>query len=240
MADQKKFAVFDIDGTLIRWQLYHVVVDRLAKHGSLGTEAHAKIREARMKWKNRENNDGFYEYEKMLVSIFEESITNLKSVEIDLLIEDIIDEYKDQVYTYTRDLIKSLKEKGYFLLAISGSHHELVSKLSEYYGFDDFIGSQYERSGDGFSGNSSVPSFDKASSLKQLVSENGLSFSGSYAIGDSLSDAAMLELVENPIAFNPDKKLFKQAQSNQWKIVEERKNMIYQLMPTGGVYELII
>src|SRR3546814_11785501 len=29
--DMKKFAVFDIDGTLIRWQLYHAVVETVAK-----------------------------------------------------------------------------------------------------------------------------------------------------------------------------------------------------------------
>lgn len=235
-----KFAVFDIDGTLIRWQLYHVIVDKLAKQGSLGIDASAKIQEARMKWKNRENSDSFREYETELIATFEAAITTIKSSEIDLLVSSIILEYKDQVYTYTRDLIKSLKNDGYFMLAISGSHHELVSKLSEYYGFDDSIGSKYERSGEGFSGSASIPSFDKADALSNLVSKHHLTYTESVAIGDSLSDAAMLELVENPIAFNPDKKLFKQAQSNQWKIVVERKNMIYQLMPTGGVYELII
>jgi len=35
--------------------------------------------------------------------------------------------------------------------------------------------------------------------------------------------------VENPIAFNPDKKLKLRAEREGWKIVVERKDVIYQI-----------
>ena len=35
-----KFAVFDIDGTLIRWQLYHAIADELAKSGHIDAETY--------------------------------------------------------------------------------------------------------------------------------------------------------------------------------------------------------
>jgi phosphoserine phosphatase len=39
----------------------------------------------------------------------------------------------------------------------------------------------------------------------------------------------MLELVERPIAFNPNKKLCAHAKKKGWEIVVERKDVIYKL-----------
>ena len=234
----KKFAAFDIDGTLIRWQLYHVITDRLAKSGALGEKAPQEIRDARMRWKRRESPDGFHEYERVLIKCYEAALTKIKPEEFDAVVLGVIEEYKDQVYTYTRNLIKILREDGYFLLAISGSHHELVGHMAKYYKFDDFIGSQYERTSTGFSGKSYIPSFDKASALRKLTEKHSLDYDQSFAVGDTNSDAPMLKMVENPIAFNPDTILFKTAQKNGWKVLVERKNMIYELEQQNGVYHL--
>jgi phosphoserine phosphatase len=48
----------------------------------------------------------------------------------------------------------------------------------------------------------------------------------------------MLEAVEQPIAMNPSQKLFDHAQKHGWKIVVERKNMIYELEDRDGSYVL--
>jgi HAD superfamily hydrolase (TIGR01490 family) len=234
----KKFAVFDIDGTLIRWQLYHVMVDKLAGAGALGPDAKQRLREARMNWKRRKHEDSFKEYERLIVQLYESALDHLNTKDFDQFITDIIDEYKDQAYVYTRNLLQDLKKKGYFTLIISGSHHELIEQVGKYYGFDDWIGTHYRRTGESFSGEKQVASKDKAAALKQFVDKHGLTFEGSLAIGDSASDIAMLELVEQPIAFNPDKILFEQAKEKGWPVVVERKNMIYELRAKDGTYVL--
>ncbi len=236
---KKQFAVFDIDGTLIRWQLYHAIVDKLAKEGALGDSARDRLHEARMVWKRREGPDSFKEYERILIEVYESAIPGLSAVTFDEMVQKVISEYKEQTYTYTRDLVKSLKSKGFFLLAISGSHEELVEQLAKYYHFDDWAGTRYERTGTGFSGRKFVASLDKKNALEKLVSAHGLTYKGSIAIGDSLSDAPMLELAEYPIAFNPDKALFQTAKTNRWKIVLERKNMVYELEEKNGNYILV-
>jgi HAD superfamily hydrolase (TIGR01490 family) len=235
----KRFAVFDIDGTLIRWQLYHAAVDKLAKNGALGPDTHQKIHEARMKWKRREDADGFKEYESTLIKFYAEALPKLSTAQFDTVAEEIVSEYQDQAYSYTRDLLKQLKSRGYTLLAISGSQQELVAKIAQHYGFDDFIASQYERSGKGFTGKVFVASSNKKSALMKLVEKHKLDFTGSYGIGDSASDSSMLELVENPVAFNPDSELFQSAKANGWKIVVERKNMVYEMEQQNGRYILV-
>lgn len=234
----KQFAVFDIDGTLIRWQLYHAVVDKLAKMGTLGSDAHEKIHEARMKWKRRETEEGFKQYEQALVALYEQTITSVSPQDFDTAAAEVIIEYRDQVYTYTRKLIKTLKNKGYILLAISGSQQELVTKIADYYGFDDCIATEYGRAKNKFTGNIYVASHDKKAALEKLIQKYTLDLTGSYAIGDSKSDVPLLERVENPIAFNPDKALFKAAAEHNWKVVIERKNMVYELEPQNGRYIL--
>lgn len=234
----KQYAVFDIDGTLIRWQLYHTVVDKLAKQGALGESAHQQLHDARMRWKRREDSEAFKVYEETLIGLFEAVLPAIDVVKFDALVAEVIEEYKDQVYTYTRDLIQELKSKGYFLLAISGSHNELVEQIANYYGFDDFVGTQYSRGDTGFNGHVTIGSHNKQAALKRLIKKHDLREEGSYAIGDSLSDAEMLEVVANPIAFNPDRRLYDIAVQRQWPIVVERKNVIYRILPKEGEYTL--
>jgi len=233
-----KFAVFDIDGTLIRWQLYHALFEKLAKLGHIPKESHHEIQKARMSWKRRESQDAFRDYEHILVRQFENTVPSLSSKEFDQAVEQVIEEYKDQTYTYTRNLIRDLKGKEYTLLAISGSQTELVKKIVEYYGFDDYVATKYSRNEEGFDGKVFIGSKDKSVSLQGLVKKHGLTLDDSYAVGDSKSDASMLAMVTYPIAFNPDKELFELAKQNHWKVVVERKNMVYELEETNGTYIL--
>jgi phosphoserine phosphatase len=48
-------------------------------------------------------------------------------------------------------------------------------------------------------------------------------------VGDTESDISFLELVEKPICFNPNKRLYTYAKRNDWKVVVERKDVIYEL-----------
>lgn len=235
---QRKFAVFDIDGTLIRWQLYHAVVDRLAKQEKLGPAASQALYQARMKWKRREHPDSFKEYEAELIKIYEAALAQLSPKEFDAAVKDIASEYRDQVYTYTRDLATQLKAAGYMLLAISGSQQEVVEQIANLYGFDDHIGSIYQRQDGRFTGQSQIASKDKRRVLKQLIAKHSLTTKDSWAVGDTISDAAMLAMVDHPVAFNPDRQLFEQAQAAGWPIVIERKNVVYQLEASDGRYLL--
>src|SRR5690606_5859495 len=70
---------------------------------------------------------------------------------------------------------------------------------------------------------------DKA--LLKFISENNLKIDlkKSIAIGDSWGDISMLNIVGFPIAFNPSNDLAKVAKKNNWKIIVERKDVIYEV-----------
>lgn len=235
-AAQKPFAVFDIDGTLIRWQLYHAMADSLAKRGHIDEKAYASIRDARLMWKRRAGQQSFSEYQVFVIEAYEQALLQLSPSQLKQAVEDVFAEYKDQVYTYTRDLIKQLKKDGYLLFAISGSQIEIVSKIAEHYGFNDFIGTKYVVQGGRLTKH--FPSADKKTALEKMVAKYPITFDGSIAVGDSVGDIPMLERVDTPIVLNPERELLDHARAKGWKIVIERKNVIYELKSDGGKYLL--
>jgi len=232
----RPFAVFDIDGTVIRWQLYHSMADNLARMGFMDSKNHQLIKDARMIWKRRAG--GFSDYEKVLIESFDQTVVKLSMAQLEAVVEAVFDEYKEQAYTFTRDLITKLKADGYLLFAVSGSPVQIVSKVAAFYGFDAFAASEYEYLNKKFTGQKRVIAREKRQALEALIKKFKAGSKNSLGVGDTYSDIPMLEIVDRPIAFNPERRLFAHAKSHGWEIVLERKDMVYKLRQAKGKYEL--
>jgi HAD superfamily hydrolase (TIGR01490 family) len=234
----RAFAVFDIDGTIIRWQLYHAIGDELARQGIIDPKEFKAVRAARMSWKRRSAQEQFREYETHLIRAFDKALPGLEVKVLAAAAETVFDEYKEQVYTYTRDLIRDLKAKNYLLFAVSGSPAVIVKMLADYYGFDDYAATSYPSKAGRFIGTKELSLGRKPELLQSLIDKHRSGLKGSVAVGDSEGDIDMLDMVEQPIAFNPSKQLFEHARRASWPIVLERKNMVYKLEPKDGIYQL--
>lgn len=237
---KRPFAAFDIDGTVMRWQLYHALVDELVRQGHLDRTKFQKVRRARMTWKQRVNENSFRQYEMALIKLVDETLAGLALQDFEKACQNVMAEYRDQVYTYTRNLIQELKSQNYLLFAISASQVQIVSMFANYYDFDDYGGSEYEVKDGHFTGNKTLLMKNdiKPAFLRDLATKHGASYQGSLAVADSESDIPMLGVVEKPIAFNPTNALFNHALAQGWKIVIERKNVVYKLEPINGTYVL--
>lgn len=227
-----KFALFDIDGTLYRWQLFHTLVEKLADLRVL--EGRVSLDDAWHAW--RGNRASFEEYEQSLINdVLFRNLPNLKTDIFEAACVAVVESTSDKVHRYTLKLLNDLKADGYKIIAISGSQQELIGRFCDKYGFDIAIGALYERKDDLFTGKVIRNTYGrKAEILKELVKEHGLSWKDSLAIGDTKSDIEVLELVEKPIAFNPSEELLLAAKANAWPIVIERKNIAYRLQPDAS------
>ena len=236
---QRPYAVFDIDGTLIRWQLYHALADRLVKHGSIDAIAYQEVLRARRNWKNRSGTNSFDEYETAMIELVGRSLKGMDYALFNESCIEVFKRYQDQVYTFTRDLINELRLQNYLIFALSGSPTEVVSLVSNYYNFDDYAGSTYNVQ-DGYLDGKVKPLLGpaKLKQLIKLIKKHNASTKSSIAVGDTASDIDMLELAERAIAFNPAQNLFKKALSSGWEVVVERKNVVYQLNYKYGSYVL--
>jgi HAD superfamily hydrolase (TIGR01490 family) len=231
---KRRFAAFDIDGTLIRWQLYHAVFDELARRGHIPASDYQHVRDLRMKWKQRDTAEAYKTYELAMVDIYESLMPSIPVKAYQAVARDVADKYKGQVYTYTRSLIKELKAKDYMILAISGSHQDLLDYVAPMYGFDVWAGSTYEHADGYYTGERYIAGFYKEEILRNLIQQHDLAINDSYGVGDSASDIPMLNMTEHAVAFNPNRQLLAEARKHGWRIVVERKDVVYELTNIDG------
>lgn len=227
---RQRVAVFDIDGTVYRASLFLTLAKRLIQGGIFPREVQAEFEDDRLKWLDRKGD--YPAYLEKVVRVFAREIKGKPYDEIAYIAGEIIEEKKDRVYRYTRDLIKKLKGEGYFLLAISHSPKFIVDGFGYEHGFDKVYGTFYESGPSGqFTGTIADEQliFNKAAVLQRAVRKEHLTMEGSIGVGDTESDIPMLETIETPIAFNPNQKLFAHAKRRGWKVVVERKDVIYEL-----------
>jgi phosphoserine phosphatase len=72
---------------------------------------------------------------------------------------------------------------------------------------------------------------NKVEILRQFLKDRGLTVDlrRSVMIGDSEGDLPLLSLVGRPIAFNPSLPLARIARRKGWRIVVERKDVVYDI-----------
>lgn len=235
---KRKFAAFDVDGTLGRTALFFQIVDELISEGHLPKKSRKELDEKFEDYKRRKHSNAFADYSELSVQVLFKNMHKLKVTDYKKAVDKVVKHSAQYLYTYTRDLAAELKSKGYFLIALSGSEIYAVEKYTKPLGFDLAIGETYFEKDGLFTGEAEEVFRNKDIFLKKYVEEHNLTFKDSYALGDSLADSKMLELVDNPIAFNPEDRLYEVAKEKGWKIVIERKNVIYKLENKNGTYIL--
>jgi len=227
---KRKVAVFDIDGTIARGSLLIHLLDGLLDAGLINESARKEFERDRQKWLDRKGN--YSEYIMAVVRTFLKHMKGVHYGDFADVAENSVEEHKDQVYRYTRDLIRDLKRKKFFLLAVSQSPKAVADRFCKNLGFDKIYGRIYEIGPqDRFTGEIVDVHLisNKANILKRAVEKEGLTLKGSIGVGDTEDDVSFLEMVENPICFNPNKQLYRHAVRMGWKIVVERKDMIYEI-----------
>lgn len=227
----KPVAFFDIDGTVFRSSLLIELVERLIKEGVFPLRARERYSDELHVWQDRE---GSYEaYIEAVVATFIEHIKGVYYGDFADIGRQVIDEQSKHVYRYTRGLLKDLKQKGYYLVAISQSPKTILDNFCEQYGFDKVYGRMYEIGPqDCFTGAIHDEHLikNKSNIVKRVFDNNpDLSRADSVAIGDTDGDIPLLESVQHQICFNPNQKLYTHAKRVGWNIVVERKDVIYEL-----------
>ncbi len=226
---KKPVAVFDIDGTIFRSSLLIELVERLVERGVFPQEARTRYEEDRVKWLDRKGD-----YEAYILKVVETFAEHLKGVPYGKVADiagEIIEEKKHRVYRYTRNLIADLKRRGYFLLAISHSPKFIVDGFGYELGFDKVYGTFYGTGpSENFTGKIEDEELiqNKAAILTRVLRKEDITLEGSVGVGDTEGDISMLEMVEAPIAFNPNQKLLTHAKRRGWKVVVERKDVVYE------------
>jgi len=226
----KKVAIFDIDGTIFRSSLLIEIMEALIDAGMFKKSTKKYYAKQYQNWINRK--DSYEKYIDRVVRAFEINIKGVKYKDFLKISKKVIAVKQDRTYQYTRNLIKELKKKNYFLLAISNSPKVIVDDFCKQLGFNKAYGRMYEIDEKGiFTGKIMFREMisDKAKVLQRAIEKENLTIKNSIAVGDTESDISMFKMVEKVICFNPNKKLFGVAKKHGWKVIVERKDMFYEI-----------
>lgn len=227
VTNRRKIAVFDIDGTIFRSSLQRELIMALVRYGVFPEIVKKELEQDYFAWVNRE---GFYEdYIMQVVRSYERRIGGVAADDVRRVAKIIIDQQKNRVYTFTRELIKKLRPT-HRLVAISGSPIEIVEEFNRHWHFDAVYGMVFATHQGRYTGDVlELPIRDKRAVLERYAHEQNLKLTGSVGVGDSESDAKFLEIVSQPVCFNPNRNLYKLAKRRNWRVVVERKDVIYEL-----------
>jgi HAD superfamily hydrolase (TIGR01490 family) len=113
------------------------------------------------------------------------------------------------------------QERNAATVILSSALYPVCQAVAGHLNIDDFICTQIETVDDICTGKpAGEPCFgkEKATRLIEYCEKNNSKVSDAWYYGDSISDLSVLQIVGNPVCVNPDKKLLKSANKNNWRI----------------------
>jgi HAD superfamily hydrolase (TIGR01490 family) len=122
-------------------------------------------------------------------------------------------------------LLAEHRARGDYLLIITATNAFVTRPIAESLGVDDIIATEPELRGDRYTGRiTGTPSFreGKVVRLNQWLQSRELSLAGSSFYSDSMNDLPLLEMVENPVAVDPDDTLRALATERGWPVISLR------------------
>lgn len=214
-------AIFDLDNTLIAGDSDYLWGQFLVEKGAVD----ADLFEA--------ENERFYaDYKKGTLDIMAYQkfslapLTQQRMATLRHWHEQFMEKYiKPITLSKAQELVDKHQSQGDTLLVITATNTFVTKPIAKLYGIKEIIGTDPEMVDCKFTGNvKGVPSFQegKVTRLQEWLKDHNQTLEGSTFYSDSHNDIPLLEVVDNPVAVDPDPKLEKYAQQHNWSVISLR------------------
>ncbi|WP_261841863.1 HAD family hydrolase [Aliamphritea ceti] len=216
-------AIFDLDETLVAGDSASLFCRYLVDHGFAGDDFLAG--DAAFSEQYSAGSLDMCDYIRFQL----QPLMHLDKQQIDALMPVFVNEYlSPRVYADARELLSACRAQGKRLVIISATAAFIVRAVAKELEVEDVLAIELQETIDSetskvtYSGEvAGIPSFreGKIIRLKAWLEEQGESMDGAYFYSDSMNDLPLLELVEHPVATNPDKSLSELATSRGWQLI---------------------
>lgn len=102
-------AVFDIDGTLFRWQLFHALATELSHTAAFSDDDRAQLAAKKIAWEGKQAS--WTEYERHLIDVFEQRLPDIPIPEVEKATTAVLEHSGHKIYHYTSRLLRELQKK---------------------------------------------------------------------------------------------------------------------------------
>lgn len=124
-----------------------------------------------------------------------------------------------------RALLDQHRQRGDQLLIITATNAFITRPIANALGVAELLACEGEMAGGRYTGEpAGVPSYGpgKVTRLRAWAGERGAALDGAWFYSDSHNDLPLLELVDNPVAVDPDETLRAHAEATGWPIISLR------------------
>ena len=214
-------AIFDLDNTLLAGDSDYLWGLFLAEQGIVDREYY-----------ERENERFYREYKEGRLDIHEFmrfSLRVLRDHDREALLgwraRFLAEKIEPIVPAAALALVERHRAAGDTLMIITATNAFVTAPIADRFGISHLIASIPEEEGGRYTGEvAGTPSFQhgKVERLRDWLVEQGGDLLGSHFYSDSHNDIPLLELVERPVAVDPDERLARHARKRGWPIISLR------------------
>ena len=214
-------ALFDLDNTLIAGDSDHAWGEFLVHKGLVNGEEYKKA-----------NDLYFAAYQQGTLDIHDylafslRPLTQYSTEEMLNWRNEFIQEHiRPLVLPAALELLQHHRNQGHRLLIITATNRFITAPIAELLGVSDLIAVEPEFIDGRYTGQIvGTPSFreGKVTCLHQRLQVEGMNLDGSWFYSDSHNDLPLLEMVDQPVAVDPDDTLRRHAEQQGWSVISLR------------------
>lgn len=219
-----KVAIFDFDGTLYANETFQLLMQHLKHHPKYSQEYKSFYRQI------------LPLYIGYKAKIVPEKTMKERSMQLYINALGSLDKSSQKEYfselkdamrnDFNEDVVQRIskhKQEGTHIMLVSGAYTPLLHAVTNELPFNDIIGTEIPYIADGqFDKQKKVYHIQgkrKNEMIMKALAGKDIDWANSFAYGDSYSDLPVLELVGNPIAVKPEKRLHNLAKERHWEVL---------------------
>lgn len=218
MAPLLKIAVFDMDNTLIDCDCDMTWKNFVVRHGMAPGSALAEADKFMRDYDNGELVAAdFMRFQ--WAEICGKSQTEMRELSCRHFREEVLPRCREKA----KKEIAALKDAGVFTFLLTSTAAILAFPVAEYFGVDDFAGTEIRLNGDIFTSELAgdyLCGENKKRFVAALAAKRGVAAENIRAYGDSINDFELLNYCGEAVAVNPSPALRREAEKARWQIVD--------------------
>lgn len=214
-------AIFDLDNTLLSIDSDHAWGEFLVEQGAVDPVAYREANERFLADYNAGTLDMMAFLALALKPLADNSPEQLAAWHQQFMISKI----EPHILPKAEELLARHRTKGDTLLIITATNRFITGPIAERLGVDDLIAVDPEMVDGRYTGRvDGVPSFreGKVARLEAWLEAQDCTLDDAWFYSDSHNDLPLLEVVDNPVAVDPDDTLRQVAAERNWRIMSLR------------------
>lgn len=214
-------AIFDMDNTLIGGDSDYLWGEFLCEIGAVDVDTHQEKNEHYFQQYNLGTLD-IQEYSEFAIEPLSRfSMDELASMHEQFVAEKI----KPIILDKAQKLIDKHKSQGDTILVITATSRFVTEAIAGLYGIENILAIEAEMVDGRYTGKIiGIPTYGsgKVDNLMLWLEGHGETLEGSSFYSDSRNDIPLLDIVDHPVAVNPDVVLKAYAENKNWPILDLR------------------